>query len=85
MGVRAEMAADRADEREREERQADEDVRAVQARQPEEGRRERVVAGPEADPRVFARLDQEEREAEQERERQARDEARAILDRKSVV
>ena len=35
--------------------------------------------GPEADPRVLARLDEQEGEPEQERQRQARDQAGAVV------
>src|SRR5207245_8601477 len=50
MMFRAEVPAKRADRREQQQREADEDMRSVQAGQAEEDRRERVVAPREADP-----------------------------------
>src|SRR3954447_6621555 len=53
-----EVAAESSDGHEQEDRQADEDVRAVQARQAVEDRPERAVVRREADAGVLARLRQ---------------------------
>ena len=55
-----EVAPESADGHERQQGQADEDVRSVQAREPVEDRAEAPIVRREADPRVLARLGEEE-------------------------
>ena len=69
--VGREVAAERAHGGDRQQRQPDRDVGAVEARQPEEDRGERAVAGVEADVRVLHHLREQERETEQDRQHEA--------------
>src|SRR5215203_1112531 len=68
MVVRQEMPTKGANRHEEEDRQADEHVRAVQAREREEDRREGVLVRRKADPRVLDHLREQERETHQQRE-----------------
>src|SRR5262245_7455586 len=61
--LRREVPPEGPDRHEQEDREADEDVCAVQARQAEEDRREGAVARVEPDARVLDRLGDEEAEA----------------------
>src|SRR3954447_6927184 len=62
-----EVPAEGADGHEEQDREADEDVRAVEAGEAVEDRPERAVMRGEADAGVLARLGQQEDEAHQER------------------
>ena len=62
-----EVAAERPDRDEQQQRQADEDVRAVQAGEAVEDRALRMVLRREAEVDVLVDLDEQERAAEQER------------------
>src|SRR4051812_32342155 len=81
--VRGVVAAEGTDGGEGEQRQADEDVRAVEAGEGEEDRAEGAVVRGEADAGVLARLREQEDEPHQERQEQARLQAGAVaaLDR----
>src|SRR4051812_27530265 len=72
MVLRREMPPEGPDRHEEQDREADEHVRAVQARQAEEDRRERAVARVEADPGVLDSLRDQEGQAHQERQQEAR-------------
>src|SRR4051812_30714169 len=79
VGRRPVVAAYRADERDTEQGQSQEDVAPVQPCETEEGGSERQVVRAESDPRVLARLDQEEGEAEPEGDRETGDKPRAVV------
>src|SRR6476619_3234717 len=64
--LRREVTLEGSHRRDREERETDEDVGAVQARQPEEDRSKRAVARVEPDVRVLDHLREEERAAEED-------------------
>src|SRR5512133_4051097 len=83
VSLRREVPAVSADRHRREDRQADEDVCAMQAREGEEDRPERLVVRGEADSRILEQLRQQERQPHQERQRQASLETYAVaaLDR----
>src|SRR6185436_6222375 len=76
VGRRPIVAAERAHERDAEQGQPEEDVAPVQPGEAEERGAERQVVRAEPDPRVLARLDQEEGEAEPKDDREAGDQAR---------
>src|SRR5215211_757269 len=78
LGFRAEVAAEGADRREREEHQADEDVGSVEAGEAVEDRAEGEVTGAEAEVHVLVDLDEEEGRSQQPGGHQAQFEAGAI-------
>src|SRR5829696_4049918 len=79
VGRRPVVAAYRADKRDAEQGQPEEDVTPVQPGEAEEGGSERQVVRAEPDPRVLARLDQEKGEAEPECDRETGDQPRAVV------
>src|SRR5215211_7879189 len=79
VGRRPVVAAYRADKRDAEQGQPEEDVTPMQPGEAEEGGSERQVVRTEPDPRVLARLDQEKGEAEPEGDRETGDEPRAVV------
>src|SRR3990172_1395379 len=81
--LRREVAAESADRHHQEEREPNRDMRAVEARQPEEDRCEGAVASVEPDIQVLDHLRRKEREAHDERQHHAGQEAGALatLDR----
>src|ERR1700710_393128 len=83
MMLGGEVPPEGADRHEQEDREADEDVGAVQAREAEEDRGERAVTRVEADAGVLDSLGDEERQAHEEREQQpgAKAQPVAALDR----
>src|SRR5829696_1455408 len=78
LGRGAEVAAEGADRGEAEQKQADEDVSAVQTGEAVEDRAEAEVAGAEADVDVLVELDEEEGRAEHPGQHQAEFEAGVV-------